>query len=372
VEFEELVPSAETDPESIVARHEDRLKIATWLTTVQSPDGVGVAATGTAVKLSIPAKMQDVEPVIEEPGAQFAKTGPQTMAPSIGQPSNPSLEIRKDAPAESGGQNKDRPTVQHVLAGTAVGRETAAVLISERWDFPRARAGNIDRYEPAAALKSERSNVAPQISAGNQNSSPAIVAVASNVLESAIVPSAPQLGEQASPGTFKPAPATTSFLSQLDQVENLRELVRTERTSFVTRLAQDGGTVQVLRLQLRPAELGNVMAQLRMENGTLTVELVAEKEAAFRQLAKDAAVLQSTMRALGVAVDEIVVSQGNGAAQADSAPQEHHRRSASESRDQSDGQSRTGRRPQQDPTAHDQGQADVDDASRRTDPGLYI
>ena len=169
----------------------------------------------------------------------------------------------------------------------------------------------------------------------------------------------------------KPGPATNSFLAQLDRVHNMRELLATDRTSFTSRLNQDGGTVQVLRLQLRPAELGNVTANVKLENGQLTIELIAEKDVAFRQLAKDASVLQSAMRSIGVVVDELVVSHGNANAQADQLMQEQNR-GAAQDRENTDGRSSTGRRSAGEDNAHDPGHKNVEDETNRTYSGLYI
>lgn len=183
---------------------------------------------------------------------------------------------------------------------------------------------------------------------------------------------APPVPVTATPdGSAKTNPATGSLLTQLEQVEVIRELAASDRLGFVSRLSQNGGSVQVLRLQLKPAELGTVTAHMRMENGQMTVELIAEKDAAFRQLSKDMSIMQTAMRSMGIIVDEIVVSQGSTGAGA------HHstgdqQRGASESRGESGFGQRPGQQSNDGDTTHDSSRNNTSDSNSDISSGIYI
>ena len=204
---------------------------------------------------------------------------------------------------------------------------------------------------------------APSVSIGSANTSNQNVA--------SVVP-APAVPVTVTPdANGKTNPATGSLLNQLEQAEVVRDLAATDRFGFVSRLSQNGGTVQVLRLQLKPAELGTVTAHMRMENGQMTVELVAEKDAAFRQLSKDLSVMQTAMRSMGIFVDEIVVSQGSAGGDTHQTA-EGQQRGTSESR----GEPGFGRRPGQQPndgeTAHDPGRNNSGNGDNGASSGIYI
>lgn len=185
------------------------------------------------------------------------------------------------------------------------------------------------------------------------------------------LPTPPVLQPNISPANANLAPATSSVLSQMEQVETVRELASTDRIGFVSRLTQNGSSVQVLRLQLKPAELGTVTAHMRMENGQMTVELVAEKDAAFRQLSRDISVMQSAMRSMGIVVDEIVVSQGNASSEVDQTVQDQNRSSA-EGRSESDSQQRAGQQSNDGDTAHESGWKNAEDGEKATSSDIYI
>lgn len=189
--------------------------------------------------------------------------------------------------------------------------------------------------------------------------------------EAAMAPAPSVPFAAASDGGARANPATGSLLSQLEQVEAVRELASTDRAGFISRLTQNGGSVQVLRLQLKPAELGTVTANMRMENGQMTVELVAEKDAAFRQLSKDISIMQTAMRSMGIVVDEIVVSHGGSGSDGHQTA-DGQQRGTSESR----GESGFGRRPGQQSNdgeiTNETGRNTTNDGKDAASSGIYI
>ncbi len=76
--------------------------------------------------------------------------------------------------------------------------------------------------------------------------------------------------------------------------------------------AQAGKTLNTLKIQLHPIELGLVTATLRLKDDELQVELKVENGDAFRQLRDDQGEMVKALRAQGFAVDQINVVFNSG------------------------------------------------------------
>jgi len=78
-------------------------------------------------------------------------------------------------------------------------------------------------------------------------------------------------------------------------------------------LAQPGQAVaaatHLLKIELHPAELGVVTANLRLSGGQLSIELKPENQEAHRRLSADSEALAKSLQGLGFAVDKITVLQ---------------------------------------------------------------
>ncbi|MDN2567248.1 flagellar hook-length control protein FliK, partial [Aquibium sp. A9E412] len=74
--------------------------------------------------------------------------------------------------------------------------------------------------------------------------------------------------------------------------------------------------VQALHIQLHPAELGSVIARLRLVGDRLSVDIEVETGGAQSRLASDSDAIAKALRSLGFEVDRITVQQGQGTATA--------------------------------------------------------
>lgn len=77
------------------------------------------------------------------------------------------------------------------------------------------------------------------------------------------------------------------------------------------------GTVQSLKIELRPHELGQVTAKLSMADGQLSIEIEVDTVEAHRKLANESDTIVKALRALGIAVDQVTIQpppQSNAAA----------------------------------------------------------
>ena len=77
--------------------------------------------------------------------------------------------------------------------------------------------------------------------------------------------------------------------------------------------SQAGKTLNTLKIQMHPVDLGMVTATLRLKDDELQVDLKVETGEAFRQLSDDQSELVKALRAQGFAVDQVnIVFNGGG------------------------------------------------------------
>ncbi|MDK1378015.1 MULTISPECIES: flagellar hook-length control protein FliK [unclassified Sinorhizobium] len=103
--------------------------------------------------------------------------------------------------------------------------------------------------------------------------------------------------------------------------------------------SQVGKTLNTLKIQMHPIELGTVTATLRLKDDELQVDLKVESGEAFRQLRDDQGEMVKALRAQGFAVDQVNIvfnaggdasSGGNAQQQAQTAPGQQGREHAGE------------------------------------------
>ena len=75
---------------------------------------------------------------------------------------------------------------------------------------------------------------------------------------------------------------------------------------------QAGKTLNTLKIQLHPIELGLVTATLRLKDDELQVELKVETGEAFRQLRDDQSEMVKALRAQGFSVDQVNIVFNSG------------------------------------------------------------
>ena len=123
--------------------------------------------------------------------------------------------------------------------------------------------------------------------------------------------SRPQSGHKGSSQVGR-TPAAPSIGST---VANLAEVLAAARSQAATpaALAQQHPTVAVpahtLRIELHPAELGTVMASLKLSGDQLSVELKPDTAEAYRHLSKESDAIASSLKKLGLDVGTVTVMQ---------------------------------------------------------------
>jgi hypothetical protein len=106
-----------------------------------------------------------------------------------------------------------------------------------------------------------------------------------------------------------PSPASASLAAQWGQAVERTTAANMRVLPVVPAGGGFGGNeaVKVMRLQLQPAGLGKVHATIRSVGSTLTVEIVAEDENAFRQLSGDAAALPAMLSTAASPVSDVSI-----------------------------------------------------------------
>lgn len=116
-------------------------------------------------------------------------------------------------------------------------------------------------------------------------------------------------------GFLAPAVASPSPTVQgLTEAIVLSQPPRTDAAEALTGTHGDANGTRTLQIQLRPAELGMVIAQLRSTGDRLTIELKVESAEAAQRLSRENDTLVASLRAQGYEIDKVTVIQPQAAA----------------------------------------------------------
>ncbi|THK38025.1 flagellar hook-length control protein FliK [Ensifer sp. MPMI2T] len=166
-------------------------------------------------------------------------------------------------------------------------------------------------------------------------------------------------GEKATVDNAKPATASKAEnVTVLEARRYLGLLMNTNAASVTSAIADDSGwaqlmqsstalaqsgpsgqigkTLNTLKIQMHPIELGTVTATLRLKDDELQVDLKVESGEAFRQLRDDQGEMVKALRAQGFAVDQvnIVFNAGGDASSGGGAQQQAQTAAGQQGREQ--------------------------------------
>jgi len=118
------------------------------------------------------------------------------------------------------------------------------------------------------------------------------------------------LAQQNIPAPATPLPGLTAapLLSAVAADGSWRELAATSGLRDLP-VQNAVASTHSLKVQLRPAELGMVTANLRFSGEQLTVELQVESAEAQQRLSADSDTIVKSLRALGLEVDRVTIQQ---------------------------------------------------------------
>ncbi len=251
------------------------------------------------------------------------KSGPAGRCGTAPAPTAVSLPVAADATVNmADGAIPDRPPVPVAKGQEASETAPALPAVSARpaiaTDTSEAdRTAAVETVETGKALSEAKSSrdsalsVAPVATKDRQPPSSSRSDVDPDRAQaSATRADAASVGQpHSAPVPAAPSPASASLAAQWGQA--------VERTTPVNLrvlpVVPAGGTfganeaVKVVRLQLQPAGLGKVHATIRSAGSTLTVEIVAEDENAFRQLSGDVAALPAMLSTPASPVSDVSI-----------------------------------------------------------------
>jgi chemotaxis protein MotD len=112
------------------------------------------------------------------------------------------------------------------------------------------------------------------------------------------------------------APATNQVIDALSDAFALRATPKSAPTAAVfsgVQTQSSANSTHTLKIQLHPAELGIVTANLRLAGDQLKVEIQVETKDALQRLSSDKEIITKALRALGFEIDQISIIQSQAA-----------------------------------------------------------
>lgn len=297
-------------PDMATARDEGRLPAASPDTTAPADDGKPAAAspsmqTGTGI-----GRATTVSPAVTAAidTGKSAITGSAVAPQAIGATA-PLMENRI-APDFRGGKGEP---AKGEPAKAVPAPEKASIWRAEPLPAPAANgpvSPHASSPEPLSAPAAARSETAVQAPAAKSTAAP-------TDMPAAPAPSVTVTGAQSfpAPATYPAAQTMTALASDIATDSGARQVL-----SAFAGLTQPSPSVAVgshmLKIELHPAELGMVTANLRLAGGQLSIELKPENQEAHRRLSSDTDTLVKSLQGLGFNVDKVTVLQPSVAASA--------------------------------------------------------
>ncbi|WP_378948983.1 flagellar hook-length control protein FliK [Mesorhizobium sp. ANAO-SY3R2] len=232
--------------------------------------------------------------------SELRKAGSQPNAPTSSGTSSESVDQAEEASGETPAQRAvialANAATRSASAGAATPATTqaapAAEVVSEPSGAPQLATASATRDVAAAAEKASRPAAAKQ---------PEQAVAASRVTV---------ISEQAIPAPATSGTGTTAGTLALDiGSETLRHTAAASAVQQLQATAQNGSAAHVLKIQLRPVELGMVTASLHLAGDQLSVEIQVENAEAYHRLSADRETINSALRGLGFDVDRVTIQQ---------------------------------------------------------------
>lgn len=226
------------------------------------------------------------------------KTAPTTAAPAVGNaPDAPLPQVNDAADQLGAAATKDGKTVMEATRPARAplsSRPEARTVATEPSSVAAPAPARIDQggEQPDAGARDER-HAAPEQRRGEAQSVAAKVQVVS---------------QQAAPAPVAvPTPNAPAIVAAIDAHRGLRPAAG---LSLPTQAAQP---MRSLKIQLHPAELGMVTANLRAAGDQLSVELHVESSEAYHRLSADSDAIVKSLRTLGYDIDRVSILQPQAA-----------------------------------------------------------
>ena len=239
--------------------------------------------------------------------SELRKAGTQPQAPA---PSEASSQTADQGAPTSDEAPAQRATIASANAATrsdATGRANPA--------FMQVAAAAEVVSEPSAAPQPATASATDNLAAAADKPSRPVPARQSD--QAAAASRVTVISEQAIPAPAASGTATTAVALAHDIGSGAAR--HTAAATAVQQLqagAANGTAAHVLKIQLRPVELGTVTASLRLAGDQLSVEIQVENAEAYHRLSADRDTINTALRGLGFDVDRITIQQPQAQANA--------------------------------------------------------
>lgn len=280
---------------------------------------------------------EDAPPVINPLLVAFtAITASVVRNEGDGQDTRPAIEADAGisasvAPAaHEAGPNADKATVLAASDTAALVDVPAKPLVEVQPAPPRAAAETTAVRAAVATAQTDLATVAPRIAdpvTGPVASFNAALAAGSqsrsddrsdgrsgqqNRRGDGLAARVTVVAEQSIPAPAAPVSATsTALVAGLTGDSGWHSALRSVAAMQRVSGQMNGTPVHSMKLQLHPAELGMVTADLRFSGDQLAVELKVENAEAYHRLSSDSDSIVASLKALGYDIDQVTVAQSS-------------------------------------------------------------
>ncbi|GAA2889766.1 chemotaxis protein MotD [Aminobacter niigataensis] len=241
---------------------------------------------------------------LRKAGSQAASAGPADAPATeaegvLEQPNLATDALETEHPSRSAGTAPSRATA----SGTALPPGmTAATEAPTRAEASPAPASAVGSATGDAATEADK----PSRPTPSRQPEQSAAATRVSVISEQIIPAPVASGATGTAGALameiaSSAPRHTAAASAVQQLQAS---------------ATNAPAAQVLKIQLRPVELGMVTANLHLAGEQLSIEIEVENAEAYHRLSADREAINSALRGLGFDVDRVTILQPQSPAQA--------------------------------------------------------
>lgn len=250
---------------------------------VGDPETTGAAALPLVLALS----------ELRKAGSQSGTAEPVDATATSGEHADATGEPAADRPPVGFGNSSSRSattgaTLPQGLAALAAGTEVSTEASSAQDPSPTQALGDVAADADKPARPAQAKQPEQPIGAGRVS-----------VLSEQAIPAPANTGTNSTAGAL--ALAIASEAPQKSALASAAQALQASTSS--------APAAHVLKIQLRPVELGTVTASLHLSGEQLSVEIEVENAEAYHRLSADRDAITSALRGLGFDVDRVTIQQ---------------------------------------------------------------
>lgn len=269
--------------------------VAATVVTTDTPSG-NVTATNATQPAETASLTQTSRAAIAVTANASAETGAATATASQNTPTNAALNPAAALNNATATQAETQPQTQATNTTAQSGTSFAQSLANAAGEAATAKVDSATPNGATATQQHTANTAAPTQAETASSGQPNTVDVPFNVTQPA---------NATAPGSVVQV-AQTVATPELPDIPALRQIVESAEI-----IKQQGETA--VRLHLQPKDLGQVLVQLKMVNGEITVQMLAETAKGQALIQEHLPQLKTAFNAQGLTADHLDVAMGNDA-----------------------------------------------------------